>query len=219
MSFSGELFHALGEAKRPTLELAQTLDLPAIAQQWLRLQFQVTRATSETLDYAIGRCAKWDHEDMFEVGLCEFFERKSIDEDGHGQMMAIDMVRAGISNILPHESPNQFVAEMAGRQFYLLAFAHASAYLGYIALLEGFVPTVEQVNAFAEGSGLPEIAFRTIRMHAGVDVGHKQELAKMLDEVPAKFRPLVMENGLRCAELQREALRLLNSNLETEMRR
>jgi hypothetical protein len=219
VSFSGDVFHALSEARRPTLELAQGLDMPAIAQQWLRLQFQITRATSATLDFAVKHCAMWDHEDPFEISLCEYFGRKSNDEDGHGQMMASDMLQAGVPAPLPNESPNPFVAEMAGRQFYLLAFAHPAAYLGYIALLEGFVPTMEQVSAFADGSGLPAVAFRTIRMHAGVDVAHRQDLAKILDDVPAKLRMLVMENGLRCAELQRSALGLLQANLETEMRR
>lgn len=219
MSFSGELFHALGEARRPTLELAQTLDLSEIARPWLRLQFQVTRATSETLDYAIGRCGKVGHEDFFEMTLCEYFERKSNDEDGHGLMMASDMVQAGVSGPPPDESPNPFVAEMAGRQFYLLAFAHPAAYLGYIALLEGFVPDLATVDTIAKESGLPLVAFRTVRMHAGADVGHKAELVKMLDEVPPKLRPLVMDNGLRCAELQRSALGLLQANQDTGMRR
>jgi hypothetical protein len=129
------------------------------------------------------------------------------------------MVLAGVSCPLPHESPNPFVAEMAGRQFYLLAFAHPSAYLGYIALLEGFVPSPGVVDAIAKESALPAVAFRTVRMHAAVDVGHKLELSKILDDMPAKYRALVMDNGLRCAELQRAALGVLKLNQETEMRR
>lgn len=219
MSFSGEMFHALSEARRPTLELAASISLAEVARPWLQMQFQVTRATSETLDYAIGRCSRVGHEDLFELSLCEFFERKSVDEDGHGQMMASDMVLAGVSGPHSYESPSPFVAEMTGRQFHLIAFHHPVAYLGYIALLEGFVPDPATVDAIAKESGLPLVAFRTVRMHAQVDVGHKAELAKMLDEVPPRLRTLVMENGLRCAELQRSALGLLQANQETEMRR
>lgn len=219
MSFSGDLFGAIAEARRPTLELAQELDLPTIARPWLQLQFQVTRATSQTLDYAIGRCDRAMHQDGFDNDLCTYFERKSVDEDGHGEMLLSDLMQAGIEGIQAHHAPNPSVAEMCGRQFYLLAFHHPAAYLGYVALLEGFVPTPAQVNALAEGSGLPAIAFRTIRMHAGADVGHKKELAEMLDVTPARLQPLIISNSLRCAALQREALEILQANQETEMRR
>lgn len=206
MGFAAEFFERVGEARRPTLELAQRLDFKTLAKPWLVMLYQVIRASSPVLRHARRRCTP-AYEDRFGTELLEFLYRKVDEEEGHDEMLLADIEGVGVD---ANASPlNPFIAEMVGRQYYLIDFVHPSAYLGFIGLLEGFPPTLEQVDALQRASGLPPEAFRTARLHAAVDVKHRQDLAGMLDSAPESFRQAILDNALRCAELQRLALETL----------
>lgn len=200
MGFAETYVAAMTVAREPTLALAQTLDFKAIAKPWLLMLFQVIQATVPVLIRAA--------DDAAEQWLADFYWGKFREERWHAAALLEDLEAAGI----PHarSAPvNPFVAEMVGRQYYLIEFVHPIAYLGYIGLLEAFPPTLAQIDELERVSGLPSAAFRTARMHATVDVEHRKDLLAMLDAVPSEHHALILSNGIRCAQLQRLALNSL----------
>jgi hypothetical protein len=215
MGFADTYFETMEIARRPTLEIVSRLDVAAIARPWLVMLYRVIETTESLLQFAKDDlwCRAPDHNKHDAGSLLAYFERKLEDERGHAQLFWADLQFVGVtaSDLGP---VNPFVAEMVGRQFYLIEFCHPAAYLGYIGLLEGFPPTLEQIDELEKASGLPPAAFRTARLHAAVDVKHREELAAMLDAVPAHLRTHILANGIRCAQLQRQALEIL-SPMET----
>jgi hypothetical protein len=177
------------------------MDFARLAKPWLLMLFQVIRATSPALEMARGRC---DLSGDAGRALWSYFHEKWDDEDMHDVLLLDDLKSIGVN---PEASvPNPFVAEMVGRQFYLIEFSHPAAYLGYIGLLEGFPPTLGQIDELERVSGLPSSAFRTARLHARVDVEHRRALSEILDRTPEHLRPPILANALRCAALQSGAL-------------
>ena len=209
MGFADTFFSALEIAQRPVLDVSGRLSalMPAreLVPRWFVMLYQVARATDPVLRYARRHC---DHGDRFGADLYDFLCRKVDEEKGHDSMLADDLERVGVS--APDSIyPNPFIAEMVGRQYYLIDFVDPAAYLGFIGLLEGFPPKLAQVNALQEASGYPPEAFSMLRLHADVDVDHRNSLAQMLDSVPQHLHPDILSNGIRCAALQASALELL----------
>lgn len=203
MDFAETFFGVMGEARRPTLELVSRLDMAAIARPWLVMLYQVIQATSPVLRHAIDRTVEKDGP------LARFYRQKLSEEMGHDALLLSDIEAAGIKDAQSHPA-NPFVAEMVGRQYYLIDFVHPAIYLGYIGLLEGFPATLEQLGELERLSALPSAALRCARLHAHADVKHREELSRMLDEAPARHRPGILANGIRCAQLHRLALEILS---------
>lgn len=209
MGFGETFFGVVGEARRPTLAVAGRINVEAVSRPWLVMLFQVIRATTPVLEYAVGALNLIEHiPSQYEFKLFAYFVQKMKDERGHDGMLAADLERAGISD--PWTVPaNPFVAEMVGRQYYLVDFVHPAVYLGFIGLLEGFPPTIEQVEELAQKSKLPPEAWRTARLHAEADVKHRAALSDMLDATPAALHPNILANAIRCTQLQAAALESL----------
>ncbi len=217
MAFSGEFFKAMEEARRPVLDAAVRAFVSAPARvfvpRWYVMLYQIIQATESVLDFALDdiQCRAPDSDRQNAHRLQAFYERKLQEEHGHDRLLLDDLARVGVSASRVYAAPvNPFIAEMVGRQYYQIEFVHPAVYLGFIGLLEGFPPTLEQIDAIQAASGLPAEAFSCARLHAKADIGHREELAKILDEVPAELRPAILANGLRCAALQCAALEHLS---------
>jgi hypothetical protein len=213
MGFAAEFFRAMEVARRPVLEASVRafVSMPArsFVPRWYLMLYQIIRATTPTLRHAA--LALNVPTGGFELDLEQFFHAKDREEAGHDRLLLADLVRVGVSERLAFLAPvNPWVAEMVGRQSYLIDFVHPVAYLGFIGLLEGFPPSLEQIDAIQAASGFPAEAFSCARLHAKADVGHREELARVLDVVPSNLRTAILSNGLRCAALQVAALEHLS---------
>ena len=58
------------------------------------------------------------------------------------------------------------------------------ALLGYIAVLEGYPPSIELLDDLVDRTGHSRAAFRTLIAHAELDPGHRDELDTLLDRLP-----------------------------------
>lgn len=202
MRFSETFLGALEIARRPAAATVARFVPSLSVRPWLLMLYQVIRATTPVLRYA-HRASNSDE-------LAEFFRKKLMEERGHDDMLLTDLVHLGMGKKAAQSAPvNPYVAEMVGRQYYAIDFIHPSVYLGFIGLLEGFPPTLEQVEGFQSLSGLPKAAFSTLRLHAKADVGHWEELAGVLDAQPAERQPDILANAVRCAQLQAHALSMI----------
>jgi hypothetical protein len=215
--FSADFFMAMEVARRPVLEASvqafASMPSRVFVPRWFLMLYQIIQATESVLDFALDdiQCRAPDSDRQDRCHLQAFYERKLRDEHGHDRLLLDDLARVGVSASRVFSAPvNPLIAEMVGRQFYLIEFVHPATYLGFIGLLEGFPPTMEQIDAIQAASGLPTEAFSCARLHAKADVGHREELAKMLDEVPAHLHAAILANGLRCAALQCAALEHLS---------
>jgi hypothetical protein len=70
-----------------------------------------------------------------------------------------------------------------GAQYYWVLHYHPVALLGWIALLEGYPPTTDTIDQLMVRTGYGPEAFRTIAMHAELDVRHGAELFERLDRL------------------------------------
>ena len=80
--------------------------------------------------------------------------------------------------------PSPSVAGLVGSQYYWIHHYHPVAFLGYVALMEGYPPTPELIDELIERSGHPREAFRTYLEHAELDPGHRDHLDRTLDSLP-----------------------------------
>lgn len=209
MRFSEDLFVAVGLARQPVHEASVRLFAPVAASRsvpmWFMMLYQIFRATVPVLRHAL---SKIETGDTFADKLRACYQAKAEEEEGHDRMMLADLSRLGVTS--GDLSPaNPFIAEMVGRQYFLIDFVHPAAHLGYLGLLESSPATLEQVDALQRSSGLPAEAFSTARLHAKADVGHREELAAVLDAAPPRWRPDILANGIRCAALLCGAVEVL----------
>ncbi len=197
-------------ARRPVLETSvhafAAMGARSFIRSWYVMLHQVIRATGPVLNHAIYELKYFEHrKEDFSCDLGAYFAEKH-------ELLEADLERVGVSLERLHAAPIiPWIAEMIGRQYYLASFVHPAVYLGFIGLLEGFPPSLEQVDAMQAASGFPPEAFSCARLHAKADVGHREELAKMLDEVPSDLQAPIITNGQRCAALQCAALEHLST--------
>ena len=62
--------------------------------------------------------------------------------------------------------PSPTVAALVGSQYYWIFHFHPVALLGYIAVLEGYPPSMAMIDQLEAGTGYPREAFRTMIAHA-----------------------------------------------------
>lgn len=190
---------------------------PLGAPEWMVNQWHVIRATVPTLSFMIQRC-----QDLLELPdgagfaaqLEDYFVAKVFDEKGHDVLLLQDLERIGKRAAAESAPTDQDIAAMVGSQFYLAQFEHPAAYLGFIAVLEAFPPTSDQIEAWGRAAGLPSEALSCALLHAKADMGHREDLRTILALAPESLRPLVQRNALQCVEHQRQAILTLCRNLD-----
>ena len=82
-----------------------------------------------------------------------------------------------------NQPPSATVAAMVGSQYYWIFHYHPLSLLGHIAVMEGYPPTVELVDALIAKTGCPREAFRTLQRHAHLDKQHRDDLNEVLDNL------------------------------------
>jgi hypothetical protein len=210
-SFSGELFSHLDVARDGVASVSSELcgsdDFPLLLADWFAVLWDVIRATTPVLQHAVARLETGPQDD-FHRALLDFYLLKLTEESGHDDMLVADLARLGVPRAeLERRVPSAAVAAMVGSQYYLIDAVHPAAYLGYLAMLEGYPADVGKLQHAIARSGAPD-AWGTYRMHAEVDTWHRQEIEEMVDRVPADdvLRRAIVSNGLRTAEYYCQAL-------------
>jgi hypothetical protein len=131
------------------------------------------------------RQARTMEDDGVSGPLANYLEKHIPEELDHDEWLLDDLEMLGHdrSTILSRP-PSPTVAGLVGAQYYWIYHYHPVALLGYIALLEGYPPTVEMIDELVGRTGYAREAFRTMLRHAELDPGHKQELDEALDSLP-----------------------------------
>jgi Iron-containing redox enzyme len=159
---------------------------PRLAELWpeyLILQHQIIRATVPLTQAALARARELD--DPLAEPLARYLEEHVDEELGHDETLLGDLELLGIDRkTVLTRMPPPAVAGLVGSQYYWIHHYHPVAFLGYVALMEGYPPTRELIDELVERSGHPRAAFRTYIEHAELDPGHRDHLDRTIDSLP-----------------------------------
>jgi hypothetical protein len=134
-------------------------------------------------------------------------------------MQLVDLERIGVPRAqVMARLPSASITAMVGSQYYLIDFVHPAAFLGYLALLEGYPHKPDKLERLMARTDLPAAAWSTYKLHADVDPWHREEIVEILDQVPADaaLRRAIIANGLRTADWHCQALEQLAATAAAE---
>ncbi|MFD0917298.1 iron-containing redox enzyme family protein [Pseudahrensia aquimaris] len=152
---------------------------------FLIMLHQIMRASVPVMEAAIRKLSEMDSSDAFVEQLKDYYEHHLSEERDHDVWALDDLEAAGFD---PDEvlrlMPAPAVARLAGAQRYWVEHHHPVTLLGCIMVLESFPPSTEIIDKIRDSSGLPEVAFRTFRLHGRVDPFHSAEVRALIDCLP-----------------------------------
>jgi len=142
----------------------------------------IIRASVPLMEAAHARARQLADDDAVAEPLAAYLEEHITEELQHDEWLLDDLEAVGQTRraVLARIPPAP-VAEAVGTQYYWIFHYHPIALLGYIALLEGYAPTAEEVDELMTRTGYGPDAFRTMRKHAELDPHHRQELDDAID--------------------------------------
>lgn len=178
------------ELALPTLLAAgrQFIEHPRVNElypDYLRTSHWIIRASVPLMETALDRARATAAEDPVAAGLADYLEHHVGEELGHDEWLLQDLEVLGVprADVLT-EPPSAAVASLVGAPYYWVIHYHPVAVLGYIALLEGYPPTIEEVDQLMTNTGFDRDAFRTLIRHAELDPLHRDDLDEALDRLP-----------------------------------
>jgi Iron-containing redox enzyme len=161
---------------------------PRLAELWpeyLILQHQIIRATVPLTEAALTRAREFRGNDPLAARLASYLEEHVDEELGHDVTLLGDLELLGVDRAtVLARMPPPAVAGLGGSQYYWIHHYHPVSFLGYVALMEGYPPTLELIDELVERSGHPRAAFRTYVEHAELDPGHRDHLDRTIDSLP-----------------------------------
>jgi hypothetical protein len=178
-----ELAAEVGPLTAACTALVEHPRLREVWPEYLVLQHQIIRATVPLTEAALARARELP--DPLREPLAAYLAEHVDEELHHDEGLLGDLELLGLSR---HEvlgrMPPTSVATLVGAQYYWIHHHHPVAFLGYVALMEGYPPTPGLIDTLAARTGFPQETFRTFAEHADLDPGHKDHLDRTLDELP-----------------------------------
>lgn len=149
---------------------------------FLVLLHQIMRASVPVMETAIRRCNEIGKDDPLTIPLIEYYAHHIVEERDHDVWTLEDLEGAGFdpAEVLA-QIPPPAIARLAGAQHYWVEHHHPLMLLGCIKVLESFPPDSLTIDDMRDASGLPEVAFRTLRLHGELDPHHSAELDAFVD--------------------------------------
>jgi len=203
-----ELSGAVGPLTAACTALVEHPRLRELWPEYLVLQHQIIRATVPLTEAALTHARTLS--DRLGQPLAAYLEEHVGEELRHDEGLLDDLESLGSARAdVVGRMPSPTVAALAGAQYYWIHHHHPVAFLGYIALMEGYPPTPELLETLAERTGYPREAFRTFEQHAELDPGHKDHLDRTLDGLPldAEHEAMIVTSASTTAVLAAQAVR------------
>ncbi len=114
-----------------------------------------------------------------------YLEMHIDEEKDHDQWLLDDIATLGISaEDVASTTPLPSVVSLLGAQYFWMLHIHPVTVFGYLIVLEGYPPLVEQLEEIRIRTGLPATAFRCLKSHAEDDPDHIAALNRTLDSMP-----------------------------------
>lgn len=145
----------------------------------------IIRASVPLMETARDRARELARGDRVAEIVGEYLASHIGEERDHDEWLLDDMAVLGTERAeILDRPPSSGVAALVGAQYYWVLHYHPVAVLGYIALLEGYPITGDEVALLQERTGFPAAAFRTLAKHAELDPQHGAELDELIDRLP-----------------------------------
>ena len=114
-----------------------------------------------------------------------YLEMHIDEEKDHDQWLLDDIATLGIpAEDVFSATPLSSVVSLLGAQYFWMLHIHPVTVFGYLIVLEGYPPLVEQLEEIRIRTGLPATAFRCLKSHAEDDPEHLAALNRTLDSMP-----------------------------------
>lgn len=209
-----QVLRAKIEVALPTLKatvqaIEEHPQLSAIFSEYLFTLHCMIRASVPLMQAALERSLTLSSHDPVAGGIATYLAQHIPEEMHHDDWLLDDLAVLGIERTqVLSRLPSPAVASMVGSQYYWIQHYHPLALLGYIAVLEGYPATVEQIEAQVTMTGHPREAFRTMFKHAMLDPHHRSGLDQALDSLPLRREHSVLlgVSALSTVELANSAL-------------
>lgn len=164
-----------------------------LVPSFLVMLHQIMRASVPVMEAAIRRCGEIGDDDPLAKPLSTYFHHHIKEERNHDVWALEDLENAGFDpQIVLNQIPPPEVARLAGAQRYWVEHHHPLMLLGCIIVLESFPPSSQIIDEMRDNSGLPDITFRTLRLHGELDPYHSEEVFAFVDELPLTRHHLTM---------------------------
>ena len=138
---------------------------PRLREVWpeyLVLQHQIIRATVPLTEASLERSRALPDTDALREPLSAYLAEHVDEELHHDEGLLDDLELLGLArDEVLGRMPPASVATLVGCQYYWIHHHHPVAFLGYVALMEGYPPTPELIETLAARTGYPEESFRT----------------------------------------------------------
>lgn len=157
--------------------------------EFLFLVHSMIRTSVRMMEEAAAAAREIGDADPVAPQLAAYFETHSREEAGHDDWLLDDLEVLGVERAAVWARlPSTIVAGLIGAQYYWIRHLHPVALLGFLAVLEGNPPKVEELEAIRRRTGHPAEAFRTLIKHAEIDPHHRDDLNELIDALPLEPR-------------------------------
>lgn len=145
----------------------------------------IIRSSVPLMQTARDRALELAEDDRSARIVADYLDSHIEEERDHDEWLLDDMAVLGFERgEVLDRPPSGPVAALVGAQYYWILHYHPVALLGYIALLEGYPITNDEVALLQERTRFPVDAFRTLAKHAELDPHHGAELDEVIDSLP-----------------------------------
>jgi len=166
-------------------ELWDSPRLRDLYPEYLCMLHTAIRSTVPLMECALEEAEKRAGDDPAADVLATYLTRHIREEQGHDEWLRQDLEALGFDPQEPlRRVPEASVANLVGAQYYWIRHYHPVCLLGHIAVLEGNPPSPGLVDELTRRTGYPRAGFRTLERHAALDVKHRDELLRTIDEMP-----------------------------------
>jgi Iron-containing redox enzyme len=203
-----ELAAEVGPLTAACTVLVEHPRLREVWPEYLVLQHQIIRATVPLTEAALAHARELP--DPLREPLAAYLAEHVDEELHHDELLLDDLELLGLGrDEMLGRMPPASVATLVGAQYYWIHHHHPVAFLGYVALMEGYPPTPGLIDTLAARTGFPLETFRTFAEHADLDPGHKDHLDRTLDELPLseQHEAAIVTSASATASLAAEAIR------------
>jgi hypothetical protein len=153
--------------------------------------YDLARASVGLMQAAAARCEALGSSDPVAGPLAGYLRVHIEEERGHDLWLLEDLEALGMPRLeVLSRHPSLIAACLVGSQYYWIHHDHPVALLGYMAVLEGCLPSEERLEDLVGRAGIPRSGARTLLQHARIDHEHRCELYALIDALPLSARQL-----------------------------
>lgn len=178
----------------------------------------ISRSGVSLMEAAIHRAQSMTEKDPVADQLAEYLVKHIPEEKNHDLWALQDLgVLGWRRNEVLKRQPYAAIAAMVGAQYYWIYHYHPIALLGFLAVLEGYPQTVQEVEAQIARTGLPREAFRFLLRHARLDQRHRDDIFATLDRLPLSpdHTALLGVSAMQTVDLMSQTMRQVLEHCET----